>query len=101
MELAWDEAKRRTNYAKHGLDFRDAEKVFQGITLTAEDNRQDYGEKRFISLGLLEDMVVVVVHTERSDKTGIISMRKANQRERKAYEEKIFFGLEAPPESEG
>ena len=55
MELAWDEAKRRANYAKHGLDFRDAEKVFQGITLTAEDNRQDYGETRFISLGLLDD----------------------------------------------
>jgi hypothetical protein len=51
MELAWDEVKRRTNYAKHGLDFRDAEKVFQGIALTAEDDRQDYGEKRFISWG--------------------------------------------------
>jgi len=36
MEFAWDEAKRRANYRKHGLDFRDAEKVFQGITLTAE-----------------------------------------------------------------
>jgi uncharacterized DUF497 family protein len=101
MKFEWDEVKRRANYAKHGLDFRDAEKVFQGITLTAEDNRQDNGEKRFISLGLLDDMVVVVVYTERSDKTRIISMRKANQRERKAYEEKIFFGLEAPPEYEG
>jgi uncharacterized DUF497 family protein len=101
MELAWDEVKRRANYAKHGLDFRDAAKVFQGITLTAEDDRQDYGEKRLISLGLLEDMVVVVVHTERSETTRIISMRKASQRERKAYEEKIFFGLEAPPEYEG
>ena len=101
MELEWDEVKRLANYAKHGLDFRDAEKVFQGITLTAEDNRQDYGEKRFISLGLLEDMVVVVVHTARSEKTRIISMRKANQREKKTYEEKIFFGLEAPPELEG
>ena len=101
MEFAWDEVKRRANYAKHGLDFRDAEKVFQGITLTAEDTRQDYGEKRFISLGLLEDMIVVVVHTARSEKTRIISMRKANQREKQAYEEKIFFGREAPPEYEG
>jgi len=101
MEFEWNEVKRRANYAKHGLDFRDAEKVFQGITLTAEDDRQDYGEKRFISLGLLEDMVVVVVHTARSKKTRIISMRKANQREKQAYEEKILFGLEAPPEVEG
>lgn len=101
MELAWDAAKRRANYAKHGLDFRDAEKVFQGITLTAEDDRQDYGEKRFISLGLLDDVVVVVVYTERSGKTRIISMRKANQKERQAYEEKISFGRAAPPEYEG
>ena len=101
MELEWDEVKRRANYAKHGLDFRDAEKVFQGITLTAEDNRQDYGEKRFISLGLLEDMVVVVVYTARREKIRIISMRKANQREKQAYEEKILFGLEAPPEDKG
>jgi hypothetical protein len=101
MELEWDAVKRRANYAKHGLDFRDAEKVFQGITLTAEDNRQDYGEKRFISLGLLEDMVVVVVYTARSEKIRIISMRKTNHREKRAYEEKISFGLEAPPKLEG
>jgi uncharacterized DUF497 family protein len=101
MEFEWDEVKRRANYTKHGLDFRDAEKVFQGITLTADDNRQDYGEPRFISLGLLEDMVVVVVYTMRGEKTRIISMRKANQREKKTYEEKILFGLEAPPEDEG
>ena len=100
-ELEWDEAKRRANYAKHRLDFRDAEQVFQGITLTAEDDRQDYGGKRFISLGLLEEMVVVVVHTARSEKTRIISMRKANQREKQAYEEKVFFGREAPPEFKG
>ena len=91
MELAWDEVKRRANYAKHGLDFRDAEKAFQGITLTAEDDRQDYGEKRFISIGLLDDMVVVVVYTERNETIRLISMRKANQRERQAYEEKIFI----------
>jgi len=101
MELEWDAVKRRANYAKHGLDFRDAEKVFQGITLTVEDNRQDYGEKRFISLGLLDDMVVVVVHTARREKIRIISIRKANHREKRAYEEKILFGLETPPKHEG
>lgn len=91
MEFEWDEAKRRANYRKHGLDFRDAEKVFQGMTLTAEDKRQDYGEKRLISLGRLEDIVVVVVYTERSEKVRLISMRRANQKERRAYEEKISF----------
>lgn len=53
MEFEWDEAKRRANYRNHGLDFRDAEKVFQGITLAAEDDQQDYGEKHLISLGRL------------------------------------------------
>ncbi len=101
MEFEWDEGKRRANYAKHGLDFRDAAKVLQGITLTAEDDRHDYGEKRFISLGLLEDMVVVIVHTARSEKIRLISMRRANHKERQAYEEKISFGLAASPEDEG
>jgi len=101
MEFEWDEVKRRGNYAKHGLDFRDAEKVFQGITLTVEDHRQDYGETRFISLGRLEDIVVVIVYTMRSENIRLISMRKANHKERKAYEEKISFGLAAPPANEG
>ena len=101
MEFEWDEVKGRANYAKHGLDFRDAAKVFQGITLTAEDIRQDYGETRFISLGLLDDLIVVPVYTERGEKTRLISMRKANQKERKAYEEKISFGRAAPPQYEG
>ncbi len=101
MEFEWDEGKRRANYAKHGLDFRDAEKIFQDITITAEDNRRDYGERRFISLGRLEDVVVVIVYTERNENIRIISMRKANQREKQAYEEKVLFGREAPPEDEG
>jgi uncharacterized protein len=66
-----------------------------------EDIRQDYGEKRFISLGRLEDSVVVIVYTERMGKTRIISMRKANQKESKVYEEKISFGLVASPADEG
>jgi hypothetical protein len=91
MEFEWEEVKRRANYRKHGLDFRDAKKVFQGITLAAEDDRQDYGEKRLISLGRLEDIVVVIVHTARSDRTRITSRRRANQKETKAYEEKVSF----------
>ncbi len=101
MEFEWDEVKRRGNYEKHGLDFRDAEKVFQGITITAEDRRQDYGETRLISLGRLEDIVVVVVYTMRSEAIRLISMRRANHKERQSYEEKISFGLAAPPENEG
>jgi uncharacterized DUF497 family protein len=101
MEFEWDEAKRRTNYDKHGLDFRDAEKIFQGPLVTILDSRQNCGEDRYISLGVLADVIVVVVHTARSDKTRIISMRKAKPKERQAYEEKILFGYATSSGPEG
>src|SRR5438132_14159358 len=53
MQCTWDEAKRRTNLRKHGLDFVDAPTVFIGPTFTFEDDRFAYGEQRFITLGLL------------------------------------------------
>ncbi len=65
MEFEWDENKRLSNIRKHGIDFADAEAVFEGDTVTVEDNRFDYGEVRFITLGLLEGDVVVVVYTEQ------------------------------------
>ena len=101
MKFEWDEAKRRANYKKHGLDFRDAEKILQGSTITAVDDRQEYGEDRYISLGMLEDLIVVVVHTPRSDRSRIISMRKAKLKEQQAYEEKILFRFGASPQTEG
>lgn len=48
----WHEKKRRTNLTKHGIDFTDAETIFSGHTLTAEDDRHGYGEPRFLTLGL-------------------------------------------------
>jgi len=64
--FVWDEAKRRLNLRKHGIDFADAETIFRGVTFTAEDTREDYGEQRFLTLGLLEDQVVSVAHTAYS-----------------------------------
>jgi len=83
--FAWDEAKRRANLRKHGIDFADAEKIFRGLTLTAEDDREDYGERRFLTLGLLEDQVVSVTHTERGEDIRIISIRKATKHEARFY----------------
>jgi uncharacterized protein (DUF4415 family) len=45
--FSWDEAKRLSNLRKHGIDFRDSPKIFRGFTLTAEDDRESYGERRF------------------------------------------------------
>jgi len=84
-----DEAKRRANLRKHGLDFVDAEAVFDGITCTYEDDRLVYDEQRFVTLGLLREFVVSIVHTEEGDHIHVISMRKATKRERKIYLESI------------
>jgi uncharacterized protein len=87
--ITWDEPKRRRNLRKHGLDFRDAERVFEGVTYSYEDDRLAYGEQRFITLGLLREMVVSIVHTEDNGRIHIISMRKATRREREIYFERI------------
>ncbi len=83
--FVWDEAKRQANLAKHGLDFADAEVVFGGVTFTIEDNRFDYGEDRFITIGFLRGTVIVMAHTEEGDLVRVISMRKATNREERLY----------------
>ena len=85
MEFEWDEAKRETNLCSHGIDFFDAETVFDGHTVTLEDTRRAYGERRFVTFGLLEGTVIAIVHTEREDVIRIISMRKASKHEERSY----------------
>ena len=85
MKIVWDEAKRRVNIKKHGLDFADARLVFAGVTYTFEDSRFDYGEQRFITLGMLHDIVLVIAHTEATREILIISMRKATKNEEAIY----------------
>ena len=63
-----------------------AGEVLSGATLTVEDDRQDYGEERFITIGFLDGAMVVLVWTPREGTHRIISMRKANERERALYE---------------
>jgi uncharacterized DUF497 family protein len=75
-----------SNIRKHAIDLRDVPEVFDNATITTEDDRFEYGERRSITLGLLRGRVVVVVHTERDDVTQIISARKATR-----YEQISFF----------
>ena len=89
MRFKWDEAKRQTNIRKHGIDFADLEPLFDGETVTILDNRFDYGEDRFITLGLLNGIVLVVVHTETDTVIRIISARKATKNEEKSYFKEI------------
>ena len=92
MEMfVWDERKRLRNLRKHGIDFADAEIIFGGFTLTAEDERGGYGERRFLTLGLLEDQVVSVSHTEEGEEIRIISIRKATKHEARFYFSEIPY----------
>jgi len=88
MEFEWDERKNLMNKWKHGIDFRDAEVVFQSQVLVKIDARKSYGETRYIGYGRLEGRVVVVVYCYRGTKKRIISLRKANASEIKTYREK-------------
>jgi uncharacterized protein len=85
VKFEWDEHKRRSNLAKHGIDFVDCEEVFDRPVVTMCDDRVDYGEERFVTLGLLADRVVTVTHTETTDTIRVISMRKAKRREQAFY----------------
>ena len=89
MQIVWDDAKRRANLRKHGLDFADCQRVFSGITYTMADNRFTYGEQRLVTLGLLGDTVVVIAHTESTHELRVISMRKATRNEQTIYFENI------------
>ncbi|MHB8743821.1 MAG: BrnT family toxin [Sulfuricaulis sp.] len=86
MRFTWKEAKRKSNLKTHGLDFLDTSKVFEGLTFTFEDNRFEYGEQRFVTLGLLNGIPVSIVHTETADHIHVISFRKATK-----HEQSIFF----------
>jgi uncharacterized protein len=85
MQFTWDESKRKSNLAKHGFDFRDAARIFAGPLVLFEDNRTGYGEQRMIAMGLLDALVVVIVHIESGNAIRIISMRKADKNETNLY----------------
>ena len=85
MEFIWSETKRASNIVALGLDFVDAQVVFEGMTYTFEDDRFSYREQRFVSLGLLAGIPVSVVHTENDHEIRIISFRKATKRESQIY----------------
>jgi uncharacterized DUF497 family protein len=81
INITWHETKRQQNIRDHKLDFRDAKRVFAGPTITFEDERFDYDEWRFITVGLLDGCVVVLSHTQRGNAIRMISMRKGTKRE--------------------
>ena len=63
MLFQYDEKKRQQILQDRGVDILWAALIFEGPTLTKQDTRQDYGEERFVSLGLVEDVQYMVIST--------------------------------------
>jgi uncharacterized DUF497 family protein len=89
MLIEFDSAKRDKTLAERKLDFADAAQVFMGHQFTLPDERQDYKEPRFITVGNLNGRMVVVVWTPRGESRRIISMRKCNEREQARYQHRL------------
>ncbi len=85
METEYDPEKERINREKHGIGFAGARSIFEDYRIDAEDEREDYGETRYVTLGRIGPQIVVCVWTPRGDKARIISLRKAEKDEREIY----------------
>lgn len=94
MRFSWDSDKSDANYRDRGFDFAVAAQIFDAPTLEREDSRRDYGERRIVAIGLAHGVVLTVCYTDRTDPDGIInrriiSARRSNRRERKAFQEAV------------
>ena len=86
ISFEWDEQKSANNQLKHGISFKFATRVFLDKNcIKFLDTRKDYGEERYIALGSIQRRIFVVVFTHRGNNLRIISARKANEREQRAY----------------
>ena len=85
MTVEFDASKREITLKERGLDFARADELFAGISVTLADARRDYGEARWVTMGLLDGREVILVWTPRGAARRIISMRYANEREIARY----------------
>jgi hypothetical protein len=85
VKIVFDPAKRDLVLRNRGLDFASAREVFGDRHMTAPDDRRDYGEERFITVGALAGRVVAIVWTARGDARRVISMRYAHAKEARRW----------------
>ncbi len=89
MRFEWNENKCLINLKRHGIDFADVWRVFESERVIFLDDRFDYNELRFVTIGVLRERIVTVVYTENDEITRIISVRKATKNEQRKYREGI------------
>jgi uncharacterized protein len=89
--VEFDPAKNQANRRKHGLSLKAAENFDWHTALEREDDRFDYGERRFVAIGLIDHRLVVIVFAEGSDEDAIraISLRPAEKHEVKYYYDQV------------
>jgi len=92
MKITFDPIKRAATLSERGLDFEDAAEVFLGDTLDFPDDRRDYGELRMLTVGHLRGRMVIVIWTPRGSARHVISMRKANAREKARFGKRFKEG---------
>jgi uncharacterized protein len=91
LEFEWDQAKAKSNLEKHGVSFLTAAAIFQNERLERVDEREDYGEVRWIALGRAGSEVYRVVYTwRRENLVRIISAQNASKDEEEIYYRAIF-----------
>jgi uncharacterized DUF497 family protein len=86
MQYEWDSAKANLNVATHGVAFETVQDFDWQGALILEDTRRDYGEQRFLAYGMIGGRLHALVFTPRGEAVRVISRRKANSRERTAYD---------------
>ena len=89
MKVEYDRAKRERTLEERGLDFEWSPELFSGDFIERADERHDYGEPRYIAVGMVHGMTCVVVWTPRGDAMRIISMRIAHDHERELYRREL------------
>ncbi len=88
MKFTWNKVKAKSNDARHGVRFEVAKDVFKDpFAIEFSDDREDYGEERFIIIGMVQDRLLLVVYAMRDDVIRIISARAAEPCERRKYHE--------------
>jgi uncharacterized DUF497 family protein len=87
MEITYDPNKDAANQQKHGVSLAEAAQIEWDTALERLDNRNDYGEDRYTTLGAIGNRLYCVVYVEREGKRRVISLRKANKREVTKYVE--------------
>lgn len=86
LRFEWDKSKAKDNYSKHGVSFALAKGLFKDpFAIEFLDDRHDYGEERFVIIGMVDDHLLFVVYTERKEAIRIISARRATKHEEQFY----------------